>query len=739
MTNLTPASSLDDVVEHPTTQLVLGGPGGPMNEQAQQLLNRTKFLDDARIAQAALIASLQSFDTDLGNSADPAKGAALVGFDGNTLAQQLNGKIDRVVNSVAALRLLDKTKYSRAMTYGYYAAGDGGHGNYWYDSSDTTSADNGGSIIVAADGARWKLIFGGSVSVLQFGAKPNDITAGATNTSSFQTAMNAYGSVYVPGGYYTISGVLLWRSGLFMFGDNPSGATADSQTLPGAARLLFTGAGGTCFSQVNLSTGVVHGGITNISWETSTRDYLLDWRGTLGFTFSGIRAENSAVNGGGFRSIQVGTDPTWLNHCYDLEIRIPDASNKYNWDVDWSDSDLAEFALTGGLGAIDRGPGNMNYLGGIADRSNSAGAGLWLTGSPTSNKQTLVSNVKFDDNVGYGLVLDAHLNITGTFTPTITGCVFRNPDVTTAYDILIINVANGSQPVMKGGCIVGNSFSLETRTPFNVDDSTWKGITFGPNRYPDSAATPFTLDTRAQSTFFGSNGVSVPKGPLIIRSDATIRGQANVCGFGTFTTGDAGFIWGTGPAGVPFLGASRTEAGVATNLNFVTDNASRLILLANGTAFNPAVDNATSFGSSGTRISVVYAATGTINTSDAREKTEVAALNADEINAAKQLSKEFGTYKWLTSVQDKGANARSHVGMTVQRAIEIMENNNLNPMAYGFICYDEWDAVEADIDEDGNILTPAIEAGNRYGFRYDQLNMFVAAGFNARLEALELL
>jgi len=48
----------------------------------------------------------------------------------------------------------------------------------------------------------------------------------------------------------------------------------------------------------------------------------------------------------------------------------------------------------------------------------------------------------------------------------------------------------------------------------------------------------------------------------------------------------------------------------------------------------------------------------------------------------------------------------------------------------------------------GEVEHPAIEAvdawteqtgwaGSRYGFRPDQLNSFIAAGFNARLEALE--
>ncbi len=685
--------------------------------------------------------SVSTVISDLANNSNVAKGAALVGFDGNTLSQQINSRINRVVNTITALRALDKTKYSRAKTLGYYDIGDGGSGDYWYDSSDTTSADNGGSVIVATDGGRWKLIISGSVNIRQFGAKADDGTAGTINTSAFQTAMAAFGSVYVPGGYYTINGILYWRSGLFLFGDCPGSATADGQALAGGARLLFTSAGSTCMAQTNPSVGVMHCGLINISFETSTRDKLMDMQGMLGWTISGVRMENSKVNGGGLLSQQIGSDPTWLNHCVDVEIRIPDASNQYSWDVDWSDSDLCEFALTGGKGAIDRGPGNMNYLGGIADRANSAGAGLWLTGSAASNKQTLVSNVKFDENDGYGLVIDAHLNTTGIFTPTITGCVFRNPSTTVPYDILLVNVANGSQPIMKGGCIVGNSFSLENRTSFNVDETTWKGITLASNRYPDSFATPFPLNTRSQSFFSGSNGISVPKGPLIVRSDTTIRGQANVATFATFTTGDAGLFTGCGAGGNPFIGASRTEAGVASALNFVTDNTSRLLLTANGTALHPSADDTMSLGLSVNRMTVIYATTGTINTSDAREKTDVVELNLDEINAAKQLSKEIGTYKWLTSIQAKGDDARLHIGMTVQRAIEIMEDNNLDPMAYGFICYDEWAAVEEETvtDEDGNIqiITPAVEAGNRYGFRYDQLNMFIAAGLEARLNALE--
>lgn len=128
-------------------------------------------------------------------------------------------------------------------------------------------------------------------------------------------------------------------------------------------------------------------------------------------------------------------------------------------------------------------------------------------------------------------------------------------------------------------------------------------------------------------------------------------------------------------------------------------------------------DNAQTLGAASKRWSTVYAGTGTINTSDAREKTTVAPMTDAEIAAAKQLASEIGTYRFLDAIAAKGDAARTHVGMTVQRAIEVMESHGLDPMRYGFICFDEW------------------EGGDRYAFRPDELLMFLMRGVEARLTA----
>lgn len=115
-------------------------------------------------------------------------GSTLVTFDGGTLADFFKTKNNRVVDTIAALRALDKTVYTHAAVIGYYAHGDGGGGLYWYDSTDTTSTDNGGTIIVAADGGRWKISYTTELSLRQFGAKGDGSTDDTTACQAFLDA-----------------------------------------------------------------------------------------------------------------------------------------------------------------------------------------------------------------------------------------------------------------------------------------------------------------------------------------------------------------------------------------------------------------------------------------------------------------------------------------------------------------------------------------------------------------------
>jgi hypothetical protein len=181
-------------------------------------------------------------------------------------------------------------------------------------------------------------------------------------------------------------------------------------------------------------------------------------------------------------------------------------------------------------------------------------------------------------------------------------------------------------------------------------------------------------------------------------------------------------------------GLADWQAGIKPDANIyaIRDSlANQDRLLLDSSSATPGTDNNRTLGSASSRWSVVYAGTGTINTSDAREKTTVTALTSNEVAAATALAREIGSYKWLTALQDKGADARTHIGMTVQRAMDVMTAHSLDPLAYGFICYDSWDEVRDGAD------TVTQPAGDRYAFRTDELLLFLARGFDARLAALE--
>lgn len=104
--------------------------------------------------------------------------------------------------SVAKLRAVDKRLFTTVRTSGYHAPGDGGGGLYYYDPSDTTSADNGGTVIVGKAGARWKLAHDGTLSLRQFGAKGDGTTDDTASITTWLAAIPEGGAGYAAAGRY---------------------------------------------------------------------------------------------------------------------------------------------------------------------------------------------------------------------------------------------------------------------------------------------------------------------------------------------------------------------------------------------------------------------------------------------------------------------------------------------------------------------------------------------------------
>ena len=159
--------------------------------------------------------------------------------------------------------------------------------------------------------------------------------------------------------------------------------------------------------------------------------------------------------------------------------------------------------------------------------------------------------------------------------------------------------------------------------------------------------------------------------------------------------------------------------------------------------FQPSTDNSRNLGTSSYRWKQLYAGTTTIATSDEREKQNIEIIPDAVLDAWGKV--EFYRYKFKDAVAQKGEeNARCHIGLIAQRIESVFAAHGLNAFAYGLLCYDEWEAQAAEYDENGDEITPARAAGNRYALRYEEcLNMEAAYQrrradrIEARLAALE--
>jgi hypothetical protein len=132
------------------------------------------------------------------------------------------------------------------------------------------------------------------------------------------------------------------------------------------------------------------------------------------------------------------------------------------------------------------------------------------------------------------------------------------------------------------------------------------------------------------------------------------------------------------------------------------------------TVFRPNGDNVASLGAVGDRWSVVYAATGSINTSDRNEKQNIESLSEAETRvavAAKGLLKKF---RWKSAVEEKGDEARVHFGIIAQDLQDAFAAEGLDASDYGMWCSDTW------TDDDGVEQT-------RLGVRYSELLAFIIA------------
>ena len=217
----------------------------------------------------------------------------------------------------------------------------------------------------------------------------------------------------------------------------------------------------------------------------------------------------------------------------------------------------------------------------------------------------------------------------------------------------------------------------------------------------------------------GTGATSLTGAGIVTTTDTqTISGQKN---FTSYTNTFRGTTYATSDGGSgsnAYFGESSAYA--------VVGGVNGVVLASGGTfpgsqlyvgdtnTWRPATDNTRALGTASFRYSVVYAGTGTINTSDAAEKQQVRELSESERLVAQRVKKLIRAFKWNDAVADKGDAARTHFGVMAQDVQAAFAAEGLDASQYGLFCSDTWTTL------DGTSQT-------RLGVRYDELLAFVIA------------
>lgn len=294
--------------------------------------------------------------------------------------------LSQVLTSVAQVNSLLKTGSPQVFITGYAAAHDGGGGAYTLDLTDTTTPSNGGSVLVAADGGRWKLNQFTHVNVAQFGIFGDGSTDNATRMAAMVAwvatklaAGNAFSIVWGAGRYSYSSCPNFALTGLSMVAD---GEVWLINTGPGVSFLLDGGAVGAGVYGMNISGNFLvypnASSLAGVFIRAVHRSYIqLDSRG----------------GGTGFPAISLA----W---CVVTEFHLRASSNEGGW---YNTPTYALFATSRGAGeqvsyctfvnpVFEGAPTNVyldgalgnTFLGGTFEAATSTG--LQLTVNAVNNK-----------------------------------------------------------------------------------------------------------------------------------------------------------------------------------------------------------------------------------------------------------------------------------------------------------------------------------------------------------------
>lgn len=470
------------------------------------------------------------------------------------------------LSNVAALRAQASPTFLSGTVNlsGYYSAGDGAGGTYNFAPLDTTSVDNGGSVIVDSNSRRWYLERDpAQVNVKKFGALGNGVTndsAAVTAAANYALSVGAY--VYFPPGIYPMSLVMTGNLMPWFVGENGTTVVPLSASQP-----IFQLAGAGAFPTVQFR-GITFGasGASPVGCGV--------WGGDVGFVFESC---------------------TWQGLKYGVVL------NGCEWNKWWNcymACTIGVFATTGYAGTGSD-PLGFSVSTGTGNPSENYFYGCWLYPCDTSyyedqgdNAYDQTSNVLFErcnlnriavvGSAGLGDVTLRKCWWEGSVTTTPS---VRSFAISGSISGTILTVTATAGPILSGMTISGGGATTCTITGalgYGPNASTNTGLQ-GTGTYTVSVSQTSTL-TNATCAKILPADIFYSEGPNWHISDMVgfntqtagmhfLAAQSSKVGpGGTGTTIMAPTAYGTVSNGsVPFISVEHSDISVGGISGIVTD------------------------------------------------------------------------------------------------------------------------------------------------------------------------
>lgn len=568
-------------------------------------------------------------------------------------------------------------------------------GIFLVDEEDTTSADNGGIIIVDASGRRWKRIYDRSVNPAWFGASPTETAA--TNAAAIQAAADyckLTGAFLVgsPGTFPVNATITMECAG------DLSGMTISADGAAVSPVLRFGKTVGVLFSKKIILPAVANSSRAALSWGAGVGVELANCN-ACDITVMSVQDFAVGVDvvgyAQGFSYCDVFTRYVFDNKV-NLRLKPKDAAAWVNENTFFGGRFGHTPSKAPSLLAADW-VGSRDILTETYDNASAGGP----------NNNTFVRPSVESDYVEYMLDLTGGYNtfITGRYEGAAkkvrffaaAGGVTSNNMIFGGYQaVSLVYTFAGAGDTSKNGFISSRENKIES------SDAAFSIATGG-------GTSPHIQGFRAGQRSIGKSAASTDWTYRIYETSAEFKTNTDTAARIKIDYSNARIYFGDGTAApTKYFGNLGTAVGVAAS-------------------FGPTTDNANTNGLASLRWSTVYAGTGAINTSDAREKQQVREISEKERAAAVRCKGLLRAFKFNDAVEKKGNGARIHFGVIAQDVAAAFESEGLNANDYAMFCYDEWAEQPEVTDEHGNVLQEYRPAGSLYGIRYEELLAFIIA------------